>query len=353
MASRDRYESSGKFGSVNGHSSRHISMLKNLLPLDPYAQLSMHALPQARTTLSKYPQRGGKYESKEMLPSLDAKLHQTLTAIVKTHESRGRSESPFEDLWGAVCNNLENKGNATEYSYWKLASITKNLVEFETLERKWAESFASAFISNDTSETSDREKMDLHARYDKEKRDWKAKIKLQVDDILEISIAYLIEANNASKAGEESRALHALIECWHYIGMASSPKTESEAKREAGAKQGKPNRDRIASIATEILREIEVDKLMTDQSFLLGTVATIIRKDPQHKESLEAYNIQATTGRKTVDDLDDRLTGTLAKWVNDKQQPYPELTKAYKQAHARAGQIAGTSTAKKKRQANS
>lgn len=351
MASRNRYESSGKFGSVNGHSSRHISMLKNLLPLDPYAQLSMHALPQARTTLSKYPQRGGKYESKEMLPSLNDKLHQTLISIAKTHKSRGRSNRTFENLWDAVCKKLKKKGNATEYSYWKLASITKNLVEFETLERKWAESFVSAFISNDASKTSPRDKIDLHAKYDKEKRAWKAKMKLQVDDILEISIAFLIEANNAFEAGEESRALHALIECWYYIGMASSPKTDSEAKSEAGAKQGKASRDMIASIATEILREIEVDKTMTDQSFLLGAVAKII--EDQHAEILEAYNKQATSGRKTVDGLGDRLTGRLTEWVNAKQQTYPELTKAYRQAHARAEQIAGASTVKKKRQANS
>lgn len=282
---------------------------------------------------------GGKYESREQLPSLDRLLEHSLRAIAYNHDTRDRSGRTFDALWKKVCRNLKRYKNAASYERWKQADIIRNAAERKDLEEKVAVAWAQIYSPAIEDQGSQGKRTEEYKRLKQELDDFSANSKVQIDDILEVAIAYWIEAMNARGADEESRALHALIECWTYIGMTLSPKMDSEAQSDNAGQRGKEAREKIADIATSILIEMKVDVRMADPDYLFGLVAMRIENDPSHAEDLKAYDEQASKGKKTINSLSDRLTKTLKDWATAGREGYPKLAAAYRSAIGRAERL--------------
>ena len=306
---------------------------------NPHLRLSIHEQLVVPTTRSKFTRNRGRYESGEVLPDLDRLLERTLRAIAQSHDSRELSTRSFDSLWKKVCKTLTAKKNAAHYDNWKRTAVIKNVAQFQGLEAKLGDAWAQIYSPEGEHRQPREEHIQEYERLKQEKETLTAKSKVQTDDMLEVAIAYWIEAKNARDANDELRALHALIECWMHIGMTLSPKTESEAKSESGAKQGKPVRDKIAAIATSILSDMKVTARMADPTHLLGTVVDRMEEAPDHGELLAKYDKRATNGWASEDSRTDRLREKLMKWATDKRSPYPELAKAYRQALAQAERL--------------
>lgn len=314
---------------------------------NPHLPLNIHEQPVVPTTPSKFVRNGGKYESGEALPSLDGLLERTLRAIAHNHESRDRSGRTFDELWNKTCKTLKTRKNAASYDHWKRAAVVKNLRAFQALDQKIGAAWAQIYSSGGEHEPPRQARIEEYESLKQEKETLRTASKVQIDDMLEVAIAYWIEAKNARDARDELRALHALIECWTHIGMTLSPKTEAEANSEAGAKQGKPARDAIAAIANRVLRDMELNRRMVDPFELLGTLVMNIEKDPDHAEALKAYDKQATANRKTDDQLTDRLTAKLTEWATGKRSPYPEFAETYRRALLQAEHLNPATTRRK------
>lgn len=317
-------------------------MRKIRQPPNPYLHLNINRPTVVPTVRSKFFRGGGRYESGETLPHLDRVLDRTLKSIAHSHDSRGRSARSFDALWEKVCKTLKRKKNAAGYDHWKRTAVIKNAKEFEALDHELAEAWAQIDAPGDAS-APDRELRVQHFEQVKQKKEaLAAKSSVETDDMLEVAIAYWIEAKNARDDCDELRALHALIECWMHIGMTLSPKTESESKSDAGAKQGKPSRDEIANLAAKVIASMDVDGRMADPVFLLGTAVEQIKLN--HPAALAAYDKQATNGRKAQSSVEDRLTEKLMKWATDKSRPYPDLADAYRRALHQAKHQAAPTT---------
>jgi hypothetical protein len=297
----------------------------------------------------------GSYESGETLPNLDRLLDRTLTDIAHCHESRERSSRSFDSLWEKVCRTLKRKKNAANYELWKRSAVIKNGPEFRKLDEKVAAACASAHEAAEKDGQSGPKHINLEEfeTLRRERAALKPKAAVTVDDLLEVAIAYWIEAKDARNFGDDTRALHALIKCSLHIGMALSPKTESESKSEAGARNGQGVRQQIADIATTVLKDIRVDVNMRDPSHLLGTVGTLMQKDPEHSKVLMIYNKRITTGKKVKTSLKDRLPETLLKWVTSGNPPYPELSQAYRSVLDKAASLKSKAPNRNRCQANS
>lgn len=294
--------------------------------------------PVVPTTYGKTLRDLGKYESAD-LPNLDRLLDRTLNDIEHAHNCRERSSRSFDTLWDKVCENLIVKMNATSFENWKNASLAKNSEKKEELGKKVSALWAKRFLP-DRQEDPALRKADGDA-YEAAKREYanfETKARVTTDDILEVAIAYWIEARNARKDNDDLRCLHALIECWTNIGKTRSAKTESEAKSDAGAKQGKQVRDAIAAIATKELHALNLTSRMADPIYLLGTVVSKMQSDPLHAQVLKAYDAQAIASKKVTDSANDRIVATLMKWATAKKPSYPDLVTAYKQALYQANQ---------------
>lgn len=274
----------------------------------------------------------GKYESAD-LPNLDQLLDRTLNAIEQSHNYRERSSRTFDALWKKVCKGLREKKNAASFEHWKNASLIKNAENYRDLEKKMSALWANR-LSPDRQVDPSLRLADANA-YEDAKRahaTLKPKVRVTTDDILEVAIAYWIEAKNARDSRDDLRCLHALIECWTNIGATRSTKTESEAKSDAGAKQGKQLRDAIADIVTNEINALEVTPKMADPTYLLATVVLRIQSNPVHSQTLEAYEAQATAGKKFKDSSDDRIVERLKRWATNQNSSYPHLVAAYERA---------------------
>jgi hypothetical protein len=290
------------------------------------------------TTYDKTSRDLGQYQSAD-LPNLDRLLDRTLNAIEQSHNYRERSSRSFDALWQKVCKGLKSARNAKSFECEKNASLVRNREKILELEKMvnvlWAKR-----LSHDRQDDPALRLEDNNA-YEEAKRlyaDLKPKVRVTTDDILEVAIAYWIEAKNARDSGDDLRCLHALIECWTNIGATRSTKTESEAKSDAGAKQGKQLRNAIAAIATKELRALKVTSWMTDPTYLLSIVVSKIQSDPLHAPVLMAYDAQAIAGKKVNDNANDRIVATLMRWATAKKPSYPYLAIAYKLALDQASQ---------------
>jgi len=298
------------------------------------------------TTYAKTSRDWGKYESAD-LPNLDQLLERTLDAIEQSHNYRERSSRSFDVLWGKVCKGLKAKKNATSFEHWKNLSLDKNRKKFLELKTKVKDVRAKRLSSERQGDPVLRlEDSKAHEDAERALTNLKPKVRVTTDDILEVAIAYWIEAKNARNSGDDMRCLHALIECWTNIGATRSTKTESEAKSEAGAKQGKQRRDVIADIVTKEIMALKVIPKMADPSHLLGTVVSKIQNNPIHAKALKEYDDQAIAGKKVNDSPGDRLVETLMKWVTRKNPSYPHLVTAYEQI-LRQAQLAKAPRSKK------
>jgi hypothetical protein len=180
-----------------------------------------------------------------------------------------------------------------------------------------------------------------------------SKARVTNDDVLEIAIAYWIEAKNARNAVDNERALHALIESSFHLGATFSTKTESESKSEQATKQGKVLRDAVARATAETLMSMDVTKDMINAEFVFVRAIQRMRENKRTSALLDEYAKQASAGKKSKDSADDRLNLALNRWIRHKNQPYPDLRKAFAYAQHRANTLKSISTSRIRRQAKS
>lgn len=311
--------------------------MKLYAPLNSFANRRVDDMPRVPTTLRNSTRDSGKYDSAG-LPDLDRLLERTLEDIERAHVIRDRGSRDFNKLWNKVCKGLEHQKNATSFEHWKGASLAKKPIQaMEELRKKaaalWVERIS---IDRQKDPALGVECDNAFEAAERECENFEAKIKFEIDDIVEVAIAYWIEATNARKDHDDLRCLHALIECWRNIGKTLSARTESEAKSDAGGKQGKALRDAVATMVTNELNALEVTKKMTDPIHLLGIVVENIQRDPRQAAVLARYNAQATSGKKTTNKPEHRILDTLIKWVTAKKPMYPELVTAFERAHHQA-----------------
>ena len=301
-----------------------------------YARLSSHTRKLVPTLHSKVARDSGRYESREHLPDLDLSLDQALRDIAYSHATRERSARSFEALWTKVCKSLKRCKNAFSYEMWKKSAVIKNTAAYQQLDERLAEAWArintppvgvtGPFSPNQT---------DV-AEFQKLTRDraaLKPKSSSSTDDVLEVAIAYWIEAKNARVNGDDARCLHALVKCALHLGMTLSAKTEAESKSEAGAMHGAELRGTVAAIATSVMDDLQVTRTMSDPITLVGTAVEVMLRDPAYAIVMMEYDKSATNGKKVKNHFSDRLTDTLIKWATTRA--YPELSRAFNSALAR------------------
>lgn len=278
-----------------------------------------------------WPRDTGRYDSSEQLPGIEALFDRTLNQIRHIHEVRQRNPRPFDRLLTQVGRKLKELGNATAYAHWKQRDIIRNAEEFAELDAKlglaWASLLEAGSADGAACEAADKD----FRRLQKERAELTAVVKGAIDDALEIVIAYWIEARNAYNNQNTLRALNCLIEAHFYLGITYSPKTDYEAKSEAGEKSGKKERDAIAAAALEVMDRIKIDKTLRSPDFLLGKVVEMIEADPIHAKALEDFSKLTAKGKRVQHPVSagDRFANTLSKWITGKDQPYPRITTLY------------------------
>lgn len=300
----------------------------------------------------------GKYDSCERLPDLDLLIARTLRQVEESHRSRERSSRSFETLWRKVCTQLAERGNAASFEYWKTTNeMVKNIAEIKALDAQIASAWMSVKIihgEGENSYTEYRHSENFEA-LQKKREEIKPRIKTAIDDLLEVAIAYWIEAKNARDQGDDTRALHSLIPCHLYIGMTLSPKTESESKSDAGSKRGKTQRDALVSVVVETMRSLEIDQKQADEDFLCGQIAELIEKSPEHSEALVEFDISATKGKKLQvrNRRADRFAETLRKWMNSKDPAFADLQIQRRRIAYEVGKLQPSTSSRKTRQPHS
>lgn len=259
------------------------------------------------------PRDTGRYDSGERLPDLERLFDRTVNQIRHAHDTRQHGSKDFEKRWRQVCRDLSKRGNASAYARWKHSeAIAKPINKISTA---WAKlkpfddsSSPDLFVFTGYEE--------FQAQKDKHTSLW-------VDAPLEIAIAYWIEARNAYNQGHELRALHALLECHFYFGIASSPKTESESKRAVGRKSGQKERDALAGVVLNVMQNFTVAKSIYNEELLLESITQAIEGDPAYAAVLHAYD--ARPSERTKDSIGIRFPTTLKTWVTGKKPLYPHL----------------------------
>ena len=277
-----------------------------------------------------WPRDTGRYDSSERLPDIEALFDRTLNQVRHIHEVRQRNPKPFDKLWEQVCKKLEELKNASAYSHWKQRDIIRNADEFTELDNKLADAWAQMF---DAKHVEIEARSSAHEKFSElqaERAKLTAVVRGAINDALEIAIAYWIEARNAHNNGDHLRALNCLIEAHFYLGITYSPKTDYEAKSEAGRKAGLKERDALAEVILVVMNNLSIDKSIRDQESLRGKILELIQADPAHAEVLQSYDAWATNGKHTEDSIQDRFSETLRKWLTGKIQPYKQVTALYR-----------------------
>ncbi|KAF1727990.1 hypothetical protein CSC76_07755 [Pseudoxanthomonas mexicana] len=277
-----------------------------------------------------WPRDTGRYDSSERLPDIEALFDRTLNQIRHIHEVRQRNPKPFDRLWEQVVKRLKEFGNATAYAHWKQRDIIRNAEEFAELDAKLGEAWASLLEAGSADDAVREAADEAFRKVHKDRAELTAVVKGAIDDALEIAIAYWIEARNAHNNGDPLRALNCLVECHFFLGITYSPKTDYEAKSEAGEKSGKKERDAIAAAALEVMGRIKIDRTLRSPDFLLGKVVQLIEADPVHAKALEDFSQLTAKGRRVQNSPADRFSNTLNGWITDKEQPYPRITALYR-----------------------
>ncbi|MFT3755275.1 MAG: hypothetical protein QM769_04915 [Pseudoxanthomonas sp.] len=293
----------------------------------PYQNSSL--LPLVKTTRAPtFPRDRERYDSSERLPGIETILDSTAKKILHIHETRLGDYLTLDKLWDRVCKNLAKLGNASAYAHWKQTDVIKNTSEFAALDEEIARAWSKLYMANPSENgnyytcASSSEFQSLKTK----RANLKAKAKGSLEHPLEVAIAYWIEAKNAHNESNDIRALHALIECHFYLGIAHAPRTEYETKRETGKKAGQKERDTIADVVLKIMQQIKVDASIRNQDELIFKITRSINSNPQHLTALNNYDDWATCGKHAQGSTEERFSETLRKWIWDKKQPYPEIT---------------------------
>lgn len=281
------------------------------------------------------PGRGPKtseYDSSDRLPDIEEFLDSTVRKIQGIHLIRERNQQSFDRLWEQVCARLTELGNASAYARWKQNETSQNLDQFQELDTAVAKAWASGRTPIEP-EVSDSPFYfdDRQFRRAKEERSaLKLEIDISIDHVLEVAIAYWIEAMNAHKGGDDLRAMHALIQCHFNLGIAQTLRMTHDSKADDGRQSGQKERDALAETVLKVMENFIVDGQIRNVDFLLGRIIEAIEADPIHAEVLGKYDELVTRNRPAADAISARFSNTLLEWVTGKKQPYPEVTVAFR-----------------------
>lgn len=298
-----------------------------------------------------WPRDTGRYDSSERLPDIEALFDRTLNQIRHIHEVRQRNPNAFDKLWDKVCQKLKELNNASAYAHWKQHDIIKNsqmYVDLDTdLGEAWEHMLSVGEAGSETRSAAHRKFSELQAK----RAELTAVVKGAIDDALEVAIAYWIEARNAHNNQDTLRTLNCLIEAHFFLGITYSPKTDYEAKSDAGKKAGKKERDALADAILDVMDTFIVDKSVRDQETLRGKLFELIQANPVHREAFVAFDAWAKKGKSTQSFPSDRFSETLRKWVTGKNPPYPLVATRYQSLHQQI-QLERATTNKRSRKAN-
>ncbi|MCP1582064.1 hypothetical protein [Pseudoxanthomonas mexicana] len=317
-----------------------------------YLPLKSSSQKLATTTYAPtWPRDTGRYDSSERLPDIEALFDRTLNQIRHIHEVRQRNPNAFDQLWERVCQRLEELNNASAYAHWKQHDIIENSQKYVDLDTElgeaWEYMLSVGEADSETRTAAHRKFSELQAK----RAELTAVVKGAIDDALEVAIAYWIEARNAHNNQDNFRAFHCLIESHFFLGITYSPKTDYEAKSDAGKKAGKKERDALADAILDVMNTFIVDKSIRDEETLRGKIFELIQDNPGHREALVAFNEWATKGKSTENSLSDRFSETLRKWATGKNPPYPLIVTGYKRLHQQM-RLERLNTNKRPRKAN-
>lgn len=275
------------------------------------------------------PGRGPKrseYDSSDRLPDIEKLLESTVQKIQSIYLIRERNQKSFDRLWEQVCARLDELGNASAYARWKQNSTALNLDQFQELDTAVAKAWALGRTPIDPDVS------DSHVFFDdrqfqraKEVRSaLKLEINISIDHVLEVAIAYWIEAMNAHKDGDELRTMHALIQCHFNLGIAHTLRMTHDTKVEDGRQAGLKERDALAEVVLKIMQTFIVTKTIHNEGLLLEGITHALEADSAYEEVLRAYDATIRDERKK-DSIGIRFPKTLTTWVTGKKPLYPEL----------------------------
>lgn len=296
----------------------------------PSSPLRSSERPLITTVIAPRVRPSSRYNSSKDLPDLNCMFDRLLNQIHSKHNNRQNDPRPFEVLWKKTCAELGKRKSATAYAQWKQQSIIKNASDYEALSNELAKTWA------DTTVTQDEDGhltciFSLPGRFEELKRqheELKPRAKIKIDDILEVAIAYWIEARNAFNQQDSLRALHALLECNFYLGMTYSPKTESESKREIASKAPLSSRDALEGIAFEVMRDFIVPNKLESMHLVIEEIVKQIRVHPGGAEALQAYDEHVQKRKPTDEHIDNRVADALTKWGKT-GKPYKRMKPVY------------------------
>ena len=286
------------------------------------------------TYAPKWPRDTGRYDSSERLPDIEALFDRTLNQIQHIHDTR-KCSPEFDHFWSNVCDNLKEKRNASAYAKWRQDAFVVRKMGYKTAQEELAKAWEKMIRAEhemhigitDTEHRDAAHDVVYRAQVERDKTVTAVSSPLGI--ALEIAIAYWIEGQNAYLSNDTLRAMHCLIEVHFFLGIVHSPRTESEAKSEAGAKSGKVVRDALAAAALQVMREIIVDRSLQGPDFLLGKIAHLISINPAYSGLLEALSNLNPNDRSAQWDASDQLAQRLRSWVRKKSPPYKELADVY------------------------
>lgn len=276
------------------------------------------------------PGRGPKsseYDSSDRLPDIEMLLDSTVQKIQSIHLIRDRNQKSFDRLWEQVCARLAELENATAYARWTQNETSLNLNQFQELDTAAAKAWALGRtpINPDVSDSyfffDDRQ----FQRAKEERSALKLEIDISIDHVLEVAIAYWIEAMNVHKDGDDLRAMHALIQCHFNLGIAQTLRMTHDTKAEDGRQAGLKERDALAKVVLEIMQNFIVTKSIRNKDLLLEGITKVLEADSAYEEVLRAYDDPPIDGERKKDLIGIRFPKTLKTWVTGKKPLYPDL----------------------------
>ncbi|MEA9861303.1 hypothetical protein ABFU27_17205 [Xanthomonas campestris pv. raphani] len=268
--------------------------------------------------MGKQSRSQGRYDSSAKLPTATALLERTLLQIKMIYEERGAAKKSFEERWLSATKKLQEYGNATGYRHWK---------EERARPEDELKLFLLTFIK--TRKDSAATRKEGHGKW----------LRQATREVTDIAIGYWVEAKNAADAGEETRMLHALIECHYYIGIINSPLTHSEAMRSQGQKQGLEKRQDLEQAAIEVLtswlenrpKKVPAAKPRKpakpfEKEEMIGRLSQEILTSAKYAAAVKAYDKLTTNGKTVQSPLKFRLPDTLFRWATTDAAKHPEFS---------------------------
>lgn len=287
--------------------------------------ISMRCVP---TPSAKQGRDDRRYDSSDRLPQVSKVLARTLEEIRHVFDARQLGKETFEELWERVCSNLRqgNVGSATAYRYQKLCAMERDRIASSSTESE-ADLFAKRWALLADCPGDDHYRMCAAQLPVDVKRTPKKRgdaFQTTVNDILEIAIAYWVEASNAEKDGARDRTLFCLMEMSYYLGMANSPVTAAEGKKIDGGKQGDEVRSQVAVAALVTAKLLKVSSRIRFEDDIFNQLSDKMMTDPTYKPLLAEFDRHNTKKREVKDRFCDRFSEILKTWAAD-ASAYPAL----------------------------